>query len=253
MDKIILKKEYFENIQLLDETMRCKVVYWIISHFLLWEEIELTDTWKFVFDVIKKYIDKDIEIRELKGQWGKKHTWNQYTKAKSVEPTKKEDVKTKPVVQDNSSTKKEWLKKYWQYVELTDEEYKKLIYMFGSCTWYTYQWEAHLKLNSKPIDDKIEDMNNYIINWKWKPYTNYYLALRNRFKREWKPPYWERWSAEEMKAYLEKENSWQLYYRAYVEFREKIEFIKDTLWKVNIEKNQDFYEEYEWHFFLDYN
>lgn len=147
---------------------------------------------------------------------------------------------------------KEWLKKYWQYVELTDEEYKKLIYMFGSCSWICNWVEAHLKLNSKTVDDKIEDMNNYIINWKWKPYADYYLALRNRFKRDWKMPYWERGSLEDMKAYLEKENSWQLYYRAFTEFYDKVEEIRDTLWKINVDRDLEFFDTHKWHFFLDY-
>ncbi len=83
MDKITLKKEYFDGIQWLDETMRCKVVYWVISHFLYWEDVELSDTWKFVFDIIKKYIDKDIEVRELKAKWGRNHKWNQCTRLKA--------------------------------------------------------------------------------------------------------------------------------------------------------------------------
>lgn len=255
----IRKSEYFmfsktilELIQNLDAETFKQLTIAIVEYWTEWKITNFEWTYQVLFNVLKDKVDSDNKNRLNKSMAWKKHKWNQYTRSQNSQPTTKEDVKPHPVVEDNSSVKKEWLKKYWQYVELTDEEYKKLIYQFGSCSWYTYQWEAHLKLNRKPVDDKIESMNNYIINWKWKPYPDYYMELRYRFKREWKNPYWERGSAEEMKAYLEKENNRQLYYRAYVEFREKIDYIKHTLWKIDIIKNQEFFDEYDWHFFLDY-
>lgn len=249
--KISITETCYNWIKQLSDEQQLVLYKAILEYWFEWKENKLSWIEQVIFELARKTIDIS-NIRSEVSKWHK--WWNRYTKQKenTAEPTTKEDVKPQTVVEDNSSVKKEWLKKYWQYVELTDEEYKNLVYQFGSCSWYTYQWEAHLKLNSKPVDDKIESMNNYIINWKWKPYPDYYMELRYRFKREWKMPYWERWSAEEMKAYLEKENNRQLYYRAYVEFREKIDYIKHTLWKIDIIKNQEFFDEYDWHFFLDY-
>ena len=254
--KISIDEKTCNLIKSLNNDTRLMMYDAIVEYLLEWKEYNGWWIEEIIFNTIKEQVNKDKKISSIRSSVSKWHKWwNQYTtwKVKQTEPTKKEDVKTSHIVQDNNSVKKEWLKKYWQYVELTDEEYKKLVYQFGSCSWICSWVEAHLKLNSKTVDDKIESMNNYIINWKWKPYPDYYMELRSRFKREWKTPYWERGSLEDMKAYLEKENSWQLYYRTFTEFYDKVEEIRDTLWKINVDRDLDFFDTHKWHFFLDYN
>lgn len=173
MDKITLKKEYFDGIQWLDETMRYKVVYWVISHFLYWEDVELSDTWKFVFDIIKKYIDKDIEVRELKAKWGKNHKWNQYTRLKvnTVQPTPKEEIEDElfnefwskyPRPNNREACKIEFSK-------LTEEKKKKAIEQISvwnnSVDWRK-EWGKYIHWSLKYLQDMLYERTPKQNSWK---------------------------------------------------------------------------------------
>lgn len=157
---------------------------------------------------------------------------------KSEDKAENKEVVDKP--QQEVENKK---KKYWEYVELSDKEYMKLISFYWE-TRFEEKWgETRLKVHSQIVDNEIIKINKWISDkvkfyketWKktskskyalW--YKDYYIALMDRFDREKRIKFFGEMTDEDAYKLLLSDKSWRLVVRFIKQFGKSK--LKDLIW-----------------------
>lgn len=168
LDRFAVLKSYAKTIDQLakwDINLAYELSYWIIQYGIYGKEPP-TDSSPFMlasFEQIKIPIDK---CRNK--SWNAKKNWeivsNQIEiKSKSNDNQVKRKEKEKIKIKKENIKEKEIKKKYLDFVYLTDEQYNKLLNIFGQTK----------------LDQAIENLNNYIGS-KGKHYDSHYHTIRKR-------------------------------------------------------------------------
>ena len=164
---------------------------------------------------------------------------------------------------------KEWWteivrKKYWKYVELSDKEYKMLIYLYWETRFEDLWSEVRMRVHSRIVDEKIKKINKRITEnveaykktWKknsksryaLKWYDSYYGWIIDRFDREGKVKY-KKCSDEQKYKMLLNDKSWFLAIRFETEFKWKIKELasiyRNSLWDIETHMREKFKSEWK--------
>ena len=225
------------------------IVYWIEVDEDRFPRVCITKE-----EMLNKWENEDEEKEKIKSKDDKK-------KKKNKDWEGGEEIK-----EENN---KEWWtdvvrKKYWKYVELSDKEYKKLIYLYWETRFEDLWSEVRMRVHSRNVDEKIKKVNQrinenveaYKKTWKKKSksryalmwYDSYYRWIIDRFDREGKVKY-KYCSDEEKYKMLLNDKSWFLAIRFGTEFKWKIKELvsiyRNSLWDIETHMREKFKSEWK--------
>jgi len=225
------------------------IVYWIEVDEARFPRVCITKE-----ELLNKWESEDEEKEKIKSKDDKK-------KKKNKDWERGEETK-----EENN---KEWWtdvvrKKYWKYVELSDKEYKKLIYLYWETRFEDLWGEVRMRVHSRNVDEKIKKVNQrinenveaYKKTWKKKSksryalmwYDSYYRWIIDRFDREGKAKYWI-CSDEQKYKMLLNDKSWFLAIRFETEFKWKIKELasiyRSVLWDIETHMRGKFKSEWK--------
>ena len=153
---------------------------------------------------VRFILDKSKSLKQKRSDAWKQHTGNQYTqwdsKRKSNQQAQKTSVEQMEQVgtngtnknkKENKNIKENNKRKFLEFVELSDEEYTKLIQDY---------WKAR-------TDDFIARLNDYIGS-SWKKYKSHYFTLLNFMRRDGVKKIEKQETPKEVNLHIDTRASW---------------------------------------------
>lgn len=149
---------------------------------------------------IRFILEKNKTLKQKRSEAWKKHSWNQYTKWDSKREAQKKPVEqmeqdgtngTNKNKKENKNIKENNKRKFLEFVELSDEEYTKLIQDY---------WKAR-------TDDFIARLNDYIGS-SWKKYKSHYFTLLNFMRRDGVKKIEKQEAPKEVNLHIDTRASW---------------------------------------------
>ena len=153
-----------DNLEERAELWQAIMEYWMYGK-------EPPQKFKRDFVNVRFILEKNKTLKQKRSEAWKQHTWNQYTKWDTKRKAQNNAVEQMEQDGTNGTNKKknkninikEEKTKYLDFVLLTDDEYHKLLNIFGK----------------DRLDKEIAKLNNYIGS-SWKKYKSHYFTIRQR-------------------------------------------------------------------------
>lgn len=167
-DTFICYKSFIDAAMQLNNEDRLKYYDRLVKYAIYWIDEKTTGLSETLFILVRPNLDSNNKKYKDWCKWWRPKKTTGY-KNKKPKEEEEEEVEEEVEVDDNKKKEKKIL--FLNKVFLTEKEYSSLVVDF---------WE-------KDIENRIEDLNEYIINkCKGKdPYSDHNLTIRKRLKKDW--------------------------------------------------------------------